>query len=100
MKLCKVPIRIEVLNDTRKEKELAMRHNIQKFEQKLYFTKNDKPIKNDDVPKIRPELPGLDVTFIPLFIKKVIFVCSLRNSNNNINFLCISFCLAMIVFFF
>lgn len=87
MKMCKVPIRIKVLNDTKKEKELAMRHNIQKFEQKLYFTKNNKSIENN-VPKIRPKLPELDVTFIPLSIKKVIVVNSLKKNppNNNINF--------------
>jgi len=72
MRQCNIPIEIKLLN-IKEAIEKARHHDFHKFERTLFFRKNFRKIKND-VPKIRAKLPGLDVTFIPLFIRTVSFL--------------------------
>ncbi|KYN17992.1 putative ATP-dependent RNA helicase spindle-E [Trachymyrmex cornetzi] len=70
MKQCNVPIKIKLLN-IKEANEKAKRYNFHKFEQNVFFKKNCKTLENN-VPKIRSNLPGLNVTSIPLFIQNIV----------------------------
>ncbi|XP_011704566.1 PREDICTED: probable ATP-dependent RNA helicase spindle-E isoform X2 [Wasmannia auropunctata] len=70
MRYCNIPIELKLLN-VKEANERARRHDLQKFQRTLYFRRNF--IKTENVvPKIRPQLPGLDVTNIPLFVQTII----------------------------
>jgi len=69
MKQCNIPFSIKLLN-IKKANEMASHHNLRRFERRLFFQRGVKKMETD-VPKIRPELPQLDVTFISLFILTV-----------------------------
>ncbi|KMQ97708.1 putative atp-dependent rna helicase spindle-e-like protein [Lasius niger] len=67
MKQCDVPININLLN-IKEAHKMAKYHNVCKFERTLFFHKDLRRIESNSY-KIRPELPGLDITYIPLFIQ-------------------------------
>lgn len=71
MRQCNIPIKIKLLN-VKEANERARHHDLHKFERSLFFRRNFRKTENN-VPNIRPKLPGLDVTFIPLFIQTVSF---------------------------
>lgn len=86
MKQCNVPFEIKLLN-TKAASEMARHHNLHRFERRLFFQKGVK--KTDiDIHKIRPELPRLDVTFIPLFLQTVSLFKIVHHfvSNANLDF--------------
>jgi len=85
MRQCNVPIQIKLLN-TKEANEKAKRHNFHKFEQNVFFYKNFKRLENN-VLKIRSNLPGLDVIFIPLFIQNVRFLLFYKLIKNNVRIL-------------
>lgn len=68
---CDIPIEINLLNIKEAQKR-AKYYEVHKFERTLFYHKDLREIKSDSY-KIRPKLPGLDVTFIPLFIQTVSF---------------------------
>ncbi|KYN35997.1 putative ATP-dependent RNA helicase spindle-E [Trachymyrmex septentrionalis] len=70
MRQCNVPIKIKLLN-IKEANEKAKDYNLHKFGQNVFFYKNFERLKNN-VPQIRSNLPGLDVTFIPLFIQNIV----------------------------
>lgn len=74
MRHCNVPIKINLLNIGEALKR-AEYHDIHKFERTLFFHKDLRKIESNSY-KIKPKLPGLDVTFIPLFIQTVSFLLS------------------------
>lgn len=67
MRQCDVPININLLN-IKEAHKMAKYHNVCKFERTLFFHKDLRRIESNSY-KIRPELPGLDITYIPLFIQ-------------------------------
>lgn len=71
MRQCNIPIEIKLLNP-KEANERAKHYDLQKYERSLFFRRDFKKMENN-VPKIRPKLPGLDVTCIPLFIRTVSF---------------------------
>ncbi|XP_012537164.2 probable ATP-dependent RNA helicase spindle-E [Monomorium pharaonis] len=70
MRQSNIPIEIKLLN-IKEARERAKHHDPHKFERALFFRKNFRKEENN-VPKIRPKLPGLDVTSIPLFMQTII----------------------------
>ncbi|XP_011646835.1 LOW QUALITY PROTEIN: probable ATP-dependent RNA helicase spindle-E, partial [Pogonomyrmex barbatus] len=70
MRQCSVPIKIQLLN-IKEANEMAKHYNFHQFERNLFFRKNFRKMEID-VPEIGPELPGLDITVIPLFIQNII----------------------------
>lgn len=66
-----MPIEIKLLNES-EAKERANYHDLWRFERNFFFHKDFQKKKNE-ISKIRPELPELDVTCIPLFIQTVSF---------------------------
>lgn len=82
MKQCNVPLEIKLL-DLKKAHEMARHHNLHRFERSLFFQCGVKKMEID-IPKVRPELPQLDVTFIPLLITMVSLS---KFSFNNIHYL-------------
>lgn len=72
MRQYNIPIEMKLLN-VKEANERAKHHDLHKFERSLFFRRNFKKIE-DIVPKIRPKLPGLDITIIPLFIQTVSFL--------------------------
>lgn len=72
MRRCNIPIEIKLLN-VKEANERAKHYDLYKFERSFFFRRNFKKIEKN-VPKIRPKLPGLDVTSIPLFIQTVSFL--------------------------
>ncbi|TGZ53458.1 probable ATP-dependent RNA helicase spindle-E isoform X1 [Temnothorax longispinosus] len=70
MKQCNIPIEIKLLN-VAEANERARHYDVHKFERNFFFRRNVRMIETN-VSKIRPTLPGLDVTFIPLFIQTII----------------------------
>ncbi|KAL6437658.1 hypothetical protein ACFW04_004216 [Cataglyphis niger] len=67
---CDIPIEINLLNIKEAQKR-AKYYDVHKFERTLFYHKDLREIKSDSY-KIRPKLPELDVTFIPLFIQTII----------------------------
>lgn len=76
MRQCDVPIEINLLNIKEAQKR-AKYHDVHKFERTLFYHKDLREIESD-TNKIRPELPELDVTFIPLFIQTVSYSLSYK----------------------
>lgn len=76
MRYCNVPIKINLLNIKEAQKR-AENHDIHKFKRTFFFHKDLRKIESDSY-KIKPKLPGLDVSFIPLFIQTVSFLLSCK----------------------
>ncbi|XP_011864372.1 PREDICTED: probable ATP-dependent RNA helicase spindle-E [Vollenhovia emeryi] len=70
MRQCNIPIELMLLN-VKEANERVKHYDHHKFERNLFFRRNVSKIQNN-VPQIRPNLPGLDITFIRLFIQNII----------------------------
>ncbi|XP_011343987.2 probable ATP-dependent RNA helicase spindle-E [Ooceraea biroi] len=70
MRHCNVPIEIKLLDESEARRR-AESHDLWRFEQSFFFHKTFQK-KRSEISKIRPELPDLDVTCIPLCIQTII----------------------------
>ncbi|KAL0106286.1 hypothetical protein PUN28_016183 [Cardiocondyla obscurior] len=70
MKQCNIPIEIKLL-DAYEANKRAKSHDLHKFKRYLFFQRNIKKTETN-ILKVRPRLPGLNVTSIPLFIQTVV----------------------------
>lgn len=81
MRQANIPIEIKLLN-IKEANNRARHYDFHKFERTHFFRKNFRRLESD-IPKIRPKLPGLDVTFIPLFIQTVSFLLFSESVKND-----------------
>ncbi|XP_014470956.1 PREDICTED: probable ATP-dependent RNA helicase spindle-E isoform X2 [Dinoponera quadriceps] len=68
MRHCEIPIKIGLLNATEAEKR-SKDQGLDRFQRTVFFNK-ERQIRRSDC--IRPKLPGLDVTFVPLSMQNII----------------------------
>lgn len=82
MRHCEVPIKIGLLS-TKTAQGRSKNENLDRFEKTVFFRKETKQIRSNSF-KIRPELPSLDTSFIPLSIQNVsnppLFLCIITNN--------------------
>lgn len=69
MRQCEVPIKIGLLN-TKTAQKRSKNENLGRFEKTVFFKKETEKIRSN-LFKIGPELPSLNVSFIPLSIQNV-----------------------------
>lgn len=70
MRHCNVPVRIELLN-AKEAQERKVNQKLDRFEKSVFFHRATTRKTTSDLSDIRPELPDLDVNFIPLSIENV-----------------------------
>lgn len=74
MRQCDVPIAIDIL-DEEKARSRIQDYDLTKYQHTVLFNKGviEENGCTHNISKIRPVLPGLDITYIPLYIRNVCF---------------------------
>ncbi|XP_032664411.1 probable ATP-dependent RNA helicase spindle-E isoform X2 [Odontomachus brunneus] len=71
MRHCEIPIKIGLLNKN-KAHDRSKNEDLDRFENTIFFKKGITCKTRSDLFKIKPELPGLDITFVPLSIQNIV----------------------------
>ncbi|EFN82362.1 probable ATP-dependent RNA helicase spindle-E [Harpegnathos saltator] len=72
MRHCNIPIKIDLLR-AKEAQKISIDQDLDRFEKTMFFNKEKNRSKTRrDSFKIRPELPGLDITFVPLSIQNIV----------------------------